>query len=367
MKIARVPAANAKFELTDVEIPEPDRGHVRVKVHACGVCHSDSLTVEGGLGNDFPRAPGHEVAGVVDAVGEGVSTWNVGDRAGVGWFGGCDFTCEPCRRGDFISCENGQIPGIAYDGGYAEYMVAPAEALARIPDDLSDVDAAPLLCAGITTFNALRESVARPGDVVAILGIGGLGHLGIQFAAKMGFEVVAIARGEEKEPLAKELGAHHYIDSKVSDVAAELNKLGGAQVVLSTVTVPRRDYACARRPQGARPTRRRRSVDRPDADTARRIDLQVDRRAGPCVRNIAGFRRHPSVFGADRCAADDRDAAAIGGAGRLRQDDERSRPLPHGPQTSWTMMRHRRIDRKPKWRPPFRVSATLAVLDQIVT
>ena len=165
-------------------------------------------------------------------------TWTVGDRVGVGWFGGCDFTCEPCRRGDFISCENGQIPGIAYDGGYAEYMVAPAEALARIPDDLSDVDAAPLLCAGITTFNALRESVARPGDVVAILGIGGLGHLGVQFAAKMGFEVVAIARGEEKGPLAKELGAHHYIDSKVSDVAAELNKLGGAQVVLATVTVP---------------------------------------------------------------------------------------------------------------------------------
>ena len=164
MKIARVPAANEKFELTDVEIPEPGRGHVRVKVHACGVCHSDSLTVVGAMGNSFPRAPGHEVAGVVDAVGEGVTTWNVGDRVGVGWFGGCDFTCEPCRRGDFISCENGQVPGIAYDGGYAEYMVAPAEALARIPDDLSDVDAAPLLCAGITTFNALRESVARPGD-----------------------------------------------------------------------------------------------------------------------------------------------------------------------------------------------------------
>jgi D-arabinose 1-dehydrogenase-like Zn-dependent alcohol dehydrogenase len=237
MKIARVPAANEKFELVDVEIPEPQPGHVRVKVHACGVCHSDVLTVLGMMGNSFPRAPGHEVAGAVDAVGEGVTTWSVGDRVGVGWFGGCDFTCEACRRGDFISCENGQIPGIAYDGGYAEYMVAPAEALARIPDDLSDVDAAPLLCAGITTFNALRESVARPGDVVAVLGVGGLGHLGVQFAAKMGFEVVAIARGEEKGPLAKELGAHHYIDSKASDVAAELNKLGGAQVVLATVTV----------------------------------------------------------------------------------------------------------------------------------
>lgn len=236
MKIARVPAANEKFELVDVEIPEPGSGQVRVKVHACGVCHSDSMTVMGAMGNSFPRAPGHEVAGVVDTVGEGVTTWQKGDRVGVGWFGGCDFTCEPCRRGDFISCENGQVPGIAYDGGYAEYMVAPAEALARIPDDLSDVDAGPLLCAGITTFNSLRESVARPGDLVAILGVGGLGHLGIQFAAKMGMEVVAIARGTDKEPLAKELGAHHYIDSKASDVAAELKKLGGAKVVLATVT-----------------------------------------------------------------------------------------------------------------------------------
>ena len=236
MKIARIPAANAKFEITDVDIPEPGPRQVRVKVQACGVCHSDVLTVIGMLGNTYPRSPGHEVAGVVDAVGDGVTSWAVGDRVGVGWFGGCDFTCEACRRGDFISCENGQIPGIAYDGGYAEYMVAPAEALARIPDDLSDVDAAPLMCAGITTFNALRESVARPGDLVAVLGVGGLGHLGIQFAAKMGFEVVAIARGTDKEPLAKELGAHDYIDSTAVDVAEALNKLGGAQVVLATVT-----------------------------------------------------------------------------------------------------------------------------------
>lgn len=237
MKTARIPAANAKFELTDVEIPEPGPRQVRVRVHACGVCHSDVLTVIGMLGNSYPRTPGHEIAGVVDALGEGVTSWTVGDRVGVGWFGGCDFTCEACRRGDFISCENSQIPGIAYDGGYAEYMVAPAEALARIPDDLSHVDAAPLMCAGITTFNALRESHARPGDLVAVLGVGGLGHLGIQFAAKMGFEVAAIARGTDKEPLAKKLGAHHYIDSKASNVAEELNKLGGAQVVLATVTV----------------------------------------------------------------------------------------------------------------------------------
>lgn len=238
MKMARVPEANAAFELVDVEIPEPGAGEVRVKVHACGVCHSDSLTVMGAMGNDFPRAPGHEVAGEIDALGHGVGAWSAGDRVGVGWFGGCDFTCEACRRGDFISCANGRVAGISYDGGYAEYMIAPAEALARIPDDLSDVDAAPLLCAGITTFNALRESVARPGDLVAIIGVGGLGHLGIQYAAKMGFEVVAIARGAEKGPLAKELGAHHYIDSTTSDVAEELTKLGGAQVALATVTVP---------------------------------------------------------------------------------------------------------------------------------
>lgn len=236
MKVARVPEANARFEVVDVPVPEPGSGQVRIRVHACGVCHSDSLTVMGAMGNDFPRAPGHEVAGLIDAVGEGVTAWSTGDRVGVGWFGGCDFTCEACRRGDFISCENGQIPGIAYDGGYAEYMVAPAEALARIPDDLSDVDAAPLLCAGITTFNALRSSVARPGDLVGILGVGGLGHLGIQYAAKMGFEVAAIARGEEKGPLSRELGAHHYIDSTSTDVAEELKKLGGAQVVLATVT-----------------------------------------------------------------------------------------------------------------------------------
>ena len=237
MKIARVPAANEKFELADVEIPEPGRGHVRVKVHACGVCHSDSSPSTAASATRSRARPAMRSRAWSTLSATASDTWTVGDRVGVGWFGGCDFTCEPCRRGDFISCENGQIPGIAYDGGYAEYMVAPAEALARIPDDLSDVDAAPLLCAGITTFNALRESVARPGDVVAILGVGGLGHLGVQFAAKMGFEVVAIARGTDKGPLAKELGAHHYIDSKASDVADELNKLGGAQVVLATVTV----------------------------------------------------------------------------------------------------------------------------------
>lgn len=236
MKAARVPAPSERFELVDIEIPEPGPGRVRIRVRACGVCHTDSMTVDGTLGNTFPRIPGHEIAGEVDAVGAGVTAWTVGDRVGVGAFGGCDFTCEPCRRGDFISCDQRQTAGVSYDGGYAEYLVAPAEALARIPAGLSFVEAAPLLCAGITTFNSLRHSVAGPGDLVGILGVGGLGHLGIQFAAKMGLEVVAIARGQDKAPLAKELGAHHYIDSRASDPAVELRKLGGAAAVLSTVT-----------------------------------------------------------------------------------------------------------------------------------
>ena len=236
MKAARVPALNERFELADIEIPEPGPGQVRIRVRACGVCHTDSMTVDGSLGTTFPRTPGHEIAGEVDSVGVDVTAWAVGDRVGVGAFGGCDFTCEPCRRGDFISCDRRKTAGASYDGGYAEYLVAPAEALARIPAGLSFVEAAPLLCAGITTFNALRNSAARPGDLVGILGVGGLGHLGIQFAAKMGLEVVAIARGQDKAPLAKELGAHHYIDSRASDPAVELRKLGGAAVVLSTVT-----------------------------------------------------------------------------------------------------------------------------------
>ena len=343
MKIARVPAANEKFELTDVEIPEPGPGHVRVKVHACGVCHSDLLTVIGMMGNSFPRAPGHEIAGEVDAVGEGVNTWNVGDRVGVGWFGGCDFTCEPCRRGDFISCVNGQIPGIAYDGGYAEYMVAPAEAIARIPDDLSYVDAAPLLCAGITTFNSLRESVARPGDLVAVLGVGGLGHLGVQYAAKMGFEVAAIARGTDKEPLAKKLGAHHYIDSKASDVAEELNKLGGAQVILATVTVADAMAATIGGLKARGRTRRRRRAGRTDGDATGPVDLQVRRCSRTCVRNVAGFRGHASVLGADRRPADDRDGAAFRRAGGLRQDDERRRAIPHGADDGLTSTPKRKV------------------------
>ncbi|HTJ93749.1 MAG TPA: alcohol dehydrogenase [Pararobbsia sp.] len=237
MQAVQVTHAGGPLELVKRDVPEPQQGHVLVKVHACGICHSDSLTKEGHWdGLQFPRVPGHEIAGVIDKIGAGVEGWQVGQRIGVGWHGGHCGQCENCRRGDFVLCKTALIPGISYDGGYADYMVAPQEALVRMPDDLSDVDAAPLLCAGITTFNALRNSGARAGDVVAILGIGGLGHLGVQFARKMGFATVAIARGQDKAPLAKELGAHHYIDSQSENVAEALQKLGGARVMLATVT-----------------------------------------------------------------------------------------------------------------------------------
>ncbi len=225
------------FELVERELPQPGPGEVRVKVQACGVCHSDSIAKEGLFPSvPYPIVPGHEIAGVIDAVGDGVIGWAVGTRVGVGWFGGHCGRCEPCRRGYLVDCRNLRIPGINYDGGYAEAMVAPSDALALIPDDLSAAEAAPLLCAGVTTYNALRQSGARPGDLVAILGIGGLGHLGVQFAAKMGFRTVAIARGRDKEKLARQLGAHVYLDSQSQDVPAQLMKLGGAKTILATVT-----------------------------------------------------------------------------------------------------------------------------------
>jgi D-arabinose 1-dehydrogenase-like Zn-dependent alcohol dehydrogenase len=235
MKVAQIAKPGAGFQIVDREIPKPGEGEVRIKVQACGVCHSDVLTVEGAYpGIQYPRVPGHEVAGVVDELGPGVSTWKKGQRVGVGWHGGHDNTCRECRRGDFINCQNMKIPGISYDGGYQQYMVAPVEALAAIPDSLNDVEAAPLLCAGITTYNALRHSGAFPGDLVAIQGIGGLGHLGIQFANKFGYRVVAIGRGSENAGLAKKLGASLYIDSKATNPAEELKKLGGARVIMAT-------------------------------------------------------------------------------------------------------------------------------------
>jgi D-arabinose 1-dehydrogenase-like Zn-dependent alcohol dehydrogenase len=237
MRAVQVGEAGGPFELVERDVPQPGRGEALVRVHACGICHSDSFAKEGGYpGVSFPVVPGHEIAGAIEALGEGVQGWEVGQRVGVGWFGGSCGYCEPCRRGDLIGCEHMEIPGITSDGGYADYVVVDAGALALMPDDLADVDAAPLMCAGITTYNALRQSGARGGDLVAVLGLGGLGHLGVQFAAKLGFRTVAIARGAEKGELARKLGAERYIDSTAEDPAEELTKLGGAKVLLSTIT-----------------------------------------------------------------------------------------------------------------------------------
>jgi D-arabinose 1-dehydrogenase-like Zn-dependent alcohol dehydrogenase len=235
MKVAQVPKPRADFQLVEREIPEPEAGQVRIRVQACGVCHSDVLTKEGlWPGIQYPRVPGHEVAGVIDEVGESVYAWKNGQRVGVGWHGGQDNTCRECRRGDFRNCRNIRVCGISYDGGYQQYMIAPVEALVSIPDGLNDVEAAPLLCAGITTYNALRHSGAMPGDLVAVQGVGGLGHLGIQFSSKFGYKVAAIGRGPENAALAKKLGASVYIDSQATRAAEELQKLGGAQVILAT-------------------------------------------------------------------------------------------------------------------------------------
>jgi D-arabinose 1-dehydrogenase-like Zn-dependent alcohol dehydrogenase len=235
MRAAQISKPGADFQIVEREIPNPDPGHVRIKVQACGICHSDVLTKEGAWpGIQYPRVPGHEVAGLIDEVGAGVSAWKKGQRVGVGWHGGQDNTCRECRRGDFRNCRNLKIPGISYDGGYQQYMVAPVEALVAIPDSLTDTEAAPLLCAGITTYNALRHSGAYPGDLVAVEGIGGLGHLGVQFANKFGYKVVAIGHGPEHGALAMKLGAGVYIDSKSSNAAEALQKMGGARVILAT-------------------------------------------------------------------------------------------------------------------------------------
>jgi D-arabinose 1-dehydrogenase-like Zn-dependent alcohol dehydrogenase len=235
MKAVQVPKAGADFEIVERAIPNPGPGQVRIRVLACGVCHSDSVTKEGILpGIVYPRVPGHEVAGVIDELGSGVTTWKKGQRVGVGWHGGQDGTCLVCRRGDFINCPNAKICGISYDGGYQEYMVAPVEGLADMPESLDAAEAAPLMCAGVTTFNALRHSGALPSDLVAVQGVGGLGHLGIQFADKFGYRVAAIGRGPGNAALAKKLGADIYIDSAAADPAAELQKFGGAATILAT-------------------------------------------------------------------------------------------------------------------------------------
>ncbi len=229
MHAVQVARPGSDFALIETAIPEPGRGHVRIRVQACGVCHGDSLAKEGGV-------PGHEIVGIVDVLGEDVLPWQIGDRVGLGWFGGHCGHCEFCRRGDFLNCTSLAIPGVTFDGGYAEFVIAQADTLARVPDGITSAEAAPLMCAGVTTFNALRHSDARAGDLVAVLGLGGLGHLGVQFAAKMGFQTVAIARGADKAAFARALGATHYIDSTTQEVAAELQALGGATVILATVT-----------------------------------------------------------------------------------------------------------------------------------
>ena len=235
MKAVQVSKAGAPFELVERDVPEPGDRQVRVKVEACGICHSDAIVRNAAIpGMPLPRIPGHEIAGRIDAVGAHVSPWKVGDRVGVGWHGGHCFECNACRRGLFINCEKAQITGISFDGGYAEYAVVPQAALARIPEGLSAVDAGPLLCAGVTTYNSLRNSGARAGDTVAVQGIGGLGHLAIQYAAKMGFRTVAISRGADKEKLARELGAHEYVDTGSEPASVGLKKLGGADLVLAT-------------------------------------------------------------------------------------------------------------------------------------
>ena len=235
MKAAQISAPGKDWELVERDIPEPGAGQVRVKVEACGICHSDMLVKEGlWPGVQYPRVPGHEVAGRIDAVGDGVAEWQEGQRVGIGWHGGHCFHCEQCRRGDFAMCINRKVTGIDFDGGYAEYMIAPFMALAAIPDDLPAEEAGPFMCAGVTVYNALRNSGARSGDVVAIHGIGGLGHLGVQYARRMGFETVALGRGSDKEPLARKLGAHHYFDSATDEAVTELQKLGGARVILAT-------------------------------------------------------------------------------------------------------------------------------------
>lgn len=235
MKAVQVSKPGGNFEIVERPIPAPGRAQVRIKVDACGICHSDAIVKESGFpGLQYPRVPGHEIAGRIDAVGADVKQWKPGQRVGVGWHGGHCFICDPCRRGHFILCQNEKITGLSYDGGYAEYVVIPAEAVAAMPDELAAEEAAPLMCAGITVFNSMRNAGATAGQLVAVQGIGGLGHLGIQYARQMGFRTVAIGRGGDKEALARKLGAHHYIDTAVTDAAPALQKLGGAQMILAT-------------------------------------------------------------------------------------------------------------------------------------
>ena len=324
MKAAQVPRPGAAFEVVEREIPSPASGEVRIKVQACGVCHSDVFTKEGAWpGIQYPRIPGHEVAGIVDEVGDGVSEWKKGQRVGVGWHGGHDGTCRECRRGDFRNCRNLQVTGISYDGGYQEYMVAPTSALVPIPDALSDVDAAPLLCAGITTYNALRHSGALPGDLVAVLGIGGLGHLGIQFANKFGYRVAGNwTRGRERGPgkETRRQRVHRQPGDESSRGSAKTGRRkgnsGDRSQLKSDVCSDRR--ACAQRQ--APGDRRGIRADRGDAGTAHQWK-PVD--SGLVLRDAGRFGGHPALRRAERRACPDRDISAGEGRGGVRPHDER--------------------------------------------
>src|SRR5450432_1958707 len=329
MRAVQISRRGGPFELVERPIPTPGPGTVRVRVEACGVCHSDALVKEGPMPIAYPRVPGHEVAGVVDAVGAGVTGWTVGQRAGVGWNGGFCGVCAPCRRGDLFACVTKQVTGLTFDGGYADYMLAPASALAAIPAELTAVEAAPLMCAGITTFNALRNAGARPGDLVAVLGLGGLGHLGVQFAAKMGFRTVAIARGPEKAALAEKLGASSYIDSKAGDPAAALTKLGGAKVVLATVTDGDAHGGHRGRPRRERQAngagRRARDGGIPGR-AARRPALDQ----GLVLGHGGRLRGHDVLQRAHGRALDERGLPAREGDRGLRPHDERRRAIQGG-------------------------------------
>jgi len=331
MKSVQVPRPGADFQVIEREIPEPAPGQVRIKVQACGVCHSDAFTKEGSRpGIQYPRVPGHEVVGLIDKAGVGVSGWTKSQRVGVGWHGGHDGTCRECRRGDFRHCRNRQVPRISYDGGYGQYMVAPVQALVPIPETLSDVEAAPLLCAGTTTFDALRRSGAAPGDLVAVQGVGGLGHLGIQFASKFGCQVAAIGLGTESGELAKKLGASLYIDSKATNAAEALQQLGGARghpgdrsQREGDVPVDRRSrtrweayghWGCPRaHSSNAVPAHRGQPINR-------RLRLRHDRR----------YRGHAPLRRADRCPSDDRDLSPRAGGAGVRPNDEWKGEVPSG-------------------------------------
>ena len=329
MKAVQVPKPGADFEVVEREIPEPGAAQVRIRVQACGVCHSDVFTKDGLFpGITYPRVPGHEIAGVIDEVGAGVTDWKKGERVGVGWHGGQDGTCLACRRGDFVNCANGKVCGISYDGGYQEYMVAPVEAVAHMPESLDAAEAAPLMCAGITTFNALRHSGALPSDLVAIQGVGGLGHLGIQFAKKFGYRVAAISRGPENAALAKKLGADVYIDSGATDAAAELRKLGGARVILATAPSGKAMSALIGG-LGANGTLVvvGASMD-PIEVPSDLFDHRQEEYSGLGVGNSDRLRGHAALCGDDRRAPHDRKVPARKSRRRLRSHDEREGGVP---------------------------------------